>query len=171
MRIQFQVPADAAYAGRVTGVLSWLYLRRYAYVGVALVVIGLVGAAVFELSGRSKSPVVALWTALIVAGVLSLLFVPWVQRTNRRRAGGQAVEGSYDITDERVMMRSGTESHSIAWKEVTGLAEVRDFWVLFVGRTPATVIPQEFMSPEEIETLRAFLIARGRNSADEPPAG
>jgi hypothetical protein len=171
MRIQFQVPADADYAGRVTNVLSWLYLRRYAYVGAALVVIGLVGAAVFALSGRSGSPVVSLWTAMIVAGVLSLLFVPWVQRADRRRSAGLAVEGSYDITDERVMMHSGGERHRIAWTEVTGVSEVRDFWVLFVGRTPATVIPQDFMSAEERQTLQAFLIARAGKGADQPPAG
>jgi hypothetical protein len=161
VHIQFEVPADPAYAGRVTNVLSGLYLRKYAYIGAGLVAIGAIGIAGFALKGSSGNPAVSFFIAMVVAGVLSLLFVPWVQYSNRRRSTGNAVEGSYDITDESVRMRSGTESHAIAWDEVTGVTEAHDFWILFIGRTPATVIPREFMSAGDAQELERFLTARG----------
>jgi uncharacterized membrane protein len=160
VRIQFGVPADPAYADRVTGVLSSVYLSKYSYIGGAMAGIGAVGSAAFWLRDDSGGPLVSLFTAMIVVGVLFLLFGPWVRYTNRRRSGGLAVEGTYDITAASVSMTSGEEHHTIDWADVTGVTEVRGFWVLFVGRTPATVIPQEFMSPEEAEALRIFIAAR-----------
>jgi hypothetical protein len=35
--------------------------------------------------------------------------------------------------------------------------ETPDFWVVYVGRVPATVIPRTFMSAEDDATLKAFL--------------
>jgi hypothetical protein len=58
-------------------------------------------------------------------------------------------------------MRSGTESGGIAWDGVTRVAETPEFWIVFVGRMPATVIPRAFMSAGDAETLRAFLVEHG----------
>jgi hypothetical protein len=161
VRIQFDVPADPAYAARVAHVLSEVYLRKYRYIGFGLVAVGLIGLALplpHSDSGNGATPI---FTTIIVVGVLSLLFPFWVRYSARRRSGGLAVEGSYEITDDNVMMRSGTESGGIAWEGVTKVTEAPGFWLLYVGRVPYTVIPHEFMSEEEQRTLREFLVELG----------
>jgi uncharacterized membrane protein len=157
VHIQFEVAADPAYAGRVANVLSSLYLRKYSYIGAGLVVVGLIGLAVSQGHGNS----VPVFTAMTVIGVLSVLFPPWVRYSARRRSSGLAVDGSYDITDENIMMRSGSETHGIAWDGVTRVTETPEFWIIYVGRIAATVIPLGFISPEQAQTLRAFLVERG----------
>lgn len=161
MRITFDVPADPAYAGRVATVLSGLYLRKYVYIGAVLVAVGLVGVAVGVLSGNGGGRAVPVFTAMLVVGVLSLLFPVWVRFSTRRRSSGLAVDGGYDITDENIMMRSGTESDGIAWDGVTRVTETPAFWIVYVGKIPSTVIPREFMSAEQEQTLRAFMVDRG----------
>ena len=156
MHIRFDVPADPAYPGRVAAVLSGLQLRKYGYIGAALVAVGALGlAGSREVSwGDRISPVCV---AMVVGGLLSLLYPPWVRYTARRKSSGYAVEGGYEITDDNIMMRSGTETGGIAWDGVTRVAETREFWIVFVGRMPATVIPRRFMTAEDTETLGRFL--------------
>ena len=157
MQIRFAVPADPAYPARVAAALAAARLRRFGYIGAALAAIGVVGWIASQASARFAS----LWTALIVAGVLSMLYAPWVRWRARRRSGGYAVEGGYDIDDRNIMMRSGSESGGIAWDGVTRVTETPDFWIVYVGRMPATVIPRWLMSAEDAGTLRAFLTERG----------
>ena len=59
------------------------------------------------------------------------------------------------------MMRSGSESGGIAWEGVAQVRDAGDFWVVYVGRMPATVIPRWLMSAEDAETLRAYMTERG----------
>jgi hypothetical protein len=161
VQIRFDVPADPAYAARVANVLSDVYLRKYRYIGLGLVAVGLVGMMVPLPHSDSGNGAVPIFTTIIVVGVLSLLFPLWVRYSARRRSDGLAVDGAYDITDDNVMMRSGTESGGIAWEGVTRVTETREFWILYAGKTPYTVIPREFMSAEEQRTLREFLVERG----------
>jgi YcxB-like protein len=160
VHIRFDVPADPAYPGRVAAVLSGVQLRKYGYVGAALVAGGAIGLAIVrEVSwGARISP---LCIGMVVAGVLSLLYSPWVRFNARRRSSGYAVEGGYDITEDNIMMRSGSETGGIAWDGVTQVLDTADFWIVYVGRHPATVIPRGFMSSEDAETLRSFLSGRG----------
>ncbi len=58
-------------------------------------------------------------------------------------------------------MRSGTEFSDIAWDGVGKVLDTPGFWIVYVGRMPATVIPRELMSAEDIETLRDFMVNRG----------
>ncbi|MGW5556977.1 YcxB family protein [Micromonospora sp. NPDC003944] len=160
MHIRFDVPADPAYPGRVAAALGSVRLRRFGYIGAALTVVGVVGLVVSRGFGWGERSA-PLWTALVVAGVLSMLYRPWVLARARRRSGDYAVEGAYDITDDNIMMRSGSESGGIAWDGVAQVRDVQDFWVVYVGRMPATVIPRWLMSPEEAETLRAHMAERG----------
>ncbi|MBM0276602.1 YcxB family protein [Micromonospora tarensis] len=160
MQIRFGVPADPAYPGRVAAALARVRLRRYGYVGAVLAVLGVVGLAVSRGSGWGERAA-PLWTALIVGGLLSMLYLPWVRMRARRRSGRYAVEGGYDITDDNIMMRSGSESGGIAWDGVTRVRDTPDFWIVYVGPMPATVIPRWLMSAEDAETLRAFLAERG----------
>ncbi|MGV9212197.1 YcxB family protein [Micromonospora sp. RB23] len=160
MRIRFAVPADPAYPARVAATLAGVRLRRFSYIGAVLVA---VGAVLLVLSrvlgwGERASP---LWLAFSVGGVLSMLYLPWVRSRARRRSGDYAVEGAYEITDDNIMMRSGSESGGIAWDGVAQVQDTPDFWIVFVGRMPATVIPRWLMSAEDAETLRAFMTARG----------
>lgn len=160
MHIRFDVPADPTYPGRVAAALSSVRLRKYGYIGAVLAAVGAIG---FALSrgfgwGDKLSP---LYLAMVVGGLLSMLYSPWVRMRARRRSSRYAVEGAYDITDDNIMMRSGSESGGIAWD---GVAQVRDtagFWIVYVGRMPATVIPRSLMSAEDAETLRAFMAERG----------
>lgn len=161
MQIRFDVPADPAYAARVAKVLSDVYLRKYRYIGFGLVAVGLLGLLIPLPHSGSGSGATPTFTTIIVVGVLSLLFPLWVRYSARRRSDGLAVDGAYDITDDNVMMRSGSETGGIAWEGVTRVTESPGFWVLYVGKVPYTVIPQEFMSAGEQETLRAFLVERG----------
>ncbi|MEU8071103.1 YcxB family protein [Micromonospora sp. NPDC049151] len=156
MQIRFAVPADPAYPARVAAALAAARLRRFGYIGAALAAIGVIGWIASQASARFAS----LWTALIVAGVLSMLYAPWVRWRARRRSGGYAVEGGYDIDETNIMMRSGSESGGIAWDGVTRVTETPDFWIVYVGRMPATVIPRWLMSAEQAETLRAFMDGR-----------
>ncbi|MDW3847732.1 YcxB family protein [Micromonospora sp. BRA006-A] len=156
MQIRFAVPADPAYPARVAAALAAARLRRFGYIGAALAAIGVVGWIASQASARFAS----LWTALIVAGVLSMLYAPWVRWRARRRSGGYAVEGGYDIDDRNIMMRSGSESGGIAWDGVTRVTETPDFWIVYVGRMPATVIPRWLMSAEDAGTLHAFMTER-----------
>jgi hypothetical protein len=160
VRIRFDVPADPAYPGRVAAALGGVRLRRYSYIGAVLAVVGAIGIAVSRVVdwGERISP---LCTAMVMGGLLSTLYSPWVRFNARRRSGGYAVEGAYDITDDNIMMRSGTESGGIAWDGVTRVADAAEFWIVYVGRMPATVIPRRFMSPEDAQTLRTFLAERG----------
>jgi hypothetical protein len=160
VHIRFDVPADPAYPGRVAAALSSVRLRKYGYIGAVLAVVGGIAFAVsrgFAWGDRISS----LYMAMIVGGLLSMLYAPWVRLRARRRSGRYAVEGAYDITDDNIKMRSGSESGGIAWD---GVAEVRDtpeFWIVYVGPVPATVIPRRLMSAEDAETLRAFMAKRG----------
>ncbi|MEU6202528.1 YcxB family protein [Micromonospora musae] len=160
MQIRFDVPADPAYPGRVAAALSSVRLRRYGYIGAVLAVVGAIGLAVSQGSARGDR-IVPLFTALVVAGVLSMLYSPFVRWRARRRSGQYAVAGAYDITDDNIMMRSGSESGGIAWDGVAQVKTTPDFWVVYVGRMPATVIPRRLMSAEDAETLRAFMARRG----------
>ncbi|MBM7078227.1 YcxB family protein [Micromonospora humida] len=156
MHIRFDVPADPAYPGRVAAALSSVRLRRFTLIGAALAAAGAAGLLV-SWGGRLSS----LWLVLLVGGLLSMLYAPWVRWRARRRSDDYAVEGGYDITDDNIMMRSGSESGGIAWDGVAQVREAGDFWIVYVGRMPATVIPRWLMSPGDAETLRAFMAARG----------
>ncbi|MGC5664732.1 YcxB family protein [Micromonospora sp. WMMD723] len=156
MHIRFDVPADPAYPGRVAAALSSVRLRRFTLIGAALAAAGAAGLLV-SWGGRLSS----LWLVLLVGGLLSMLYAPWVRWRARRRSDDYAVEGGYDITDDNIMMRSGSESGGIAWDGVARVREAGDFWIVYVGRMPATVIPRWLMSPGDAETLRAFMAARG----------
>ncbi|WP_326560102.1 YcxB family protein [Micromonospora sp. NBC_01796] len=160
MHIRFDVPADPAYPGRVAAALSGARLRKHTYIGALLAAVGAIGLAVSQgfAWGDKISP---LCTALVVAGLLSMLYLPWVRLRARRRSGGYAVEGAYDITDDNIMMRSGSESGGIAWDGVARVSDTPEFWIVYVGRMPATVIPRRLMSAEDAETLRAYMAERG----------
>ncbi|MBE1490886.1 YcxB family protein [Plantactinospora soyae] len=160
MHIRFDVPADPAYPGRVAGVLSGARLRRYGYIGAVLAAVGAIGLAVSQgfAGGDRISP---LFVAMIVSGLLSMLYSPWVRLRARRRSSRYAVEGAYDITDDNIMMRSGSESGGIAWDGVSQVRDTPEFWIVYVGRMPATVIPRRLMSAEDAETLRAYMAERG----------
>lgn len=160
MHIRFDIPADPAYPGRVAAVLSRVRLRKYAYIGAALAATGLLGYAASRGSGWGEwiSP---LWISMVTAGVLATLFGPWVRLRARRRSSQYAVEGGYEITDDNIMMRSGSESSGIAWDGVARVGETPEFWIVYVGRMPATVIPRWLMSPDDAETLRAYMANRG----------
>ncbi|MET8040364.1 YcxB family protein [Micromonospora sp. NPDC005215] len=159
MHISFDVPADPAYPGRVAAALSRVRLRRYTYIGAVLAAVGAIGLAVSRGSARADQ-ISPLCMAMVVAGLLSMLYSPWVRWRARRRSSGYAVEGAYDITDDNIMMRSGSQSSGIAWDGVAQVKDTPEFWIVFVGRMPATVIPRRLMSPEDAETLRAYLVKR-----------
>ncbi|RLK24871.1 YcxB-like protein [Micromonospora sp. M71_S20] len=121
------------------------------------------GAIAFAVSrgfawGEKISP---LCMAIVAAGVLSMLYSPWVRLRARRRSSHYAVEGAYDITDDNIMMCSGSESGGIAWDGVTQVGDTPEFWIVYVGRMPATVIPRRLMSAEDAETLRTYMAKRG----------
>ncbi|MEV6709567.1 YcxB family protein [Micromonospora wenchangensis] len=156
MHIRFDVPADPAYPGRVAAALSSVRLRRFTLIGAALAAAGAAGLLV-SWGGRLSS----LWLVLLVGGLLSMLYAPWVRWRARRRSDDYAVEGGYDITDDNIMMRSGSESGGIAWDGVARVREAGDFWIVYVGRMPATVIPRWLMPAEDAATLHAFMTARG----------
>jgi hypothetical protein len=163
VHIRFDVPADPAYPGRVAAVLSRIRLRRYGYIGAALLVVGAIGLAVSQGSDRGEQ-ILPLWTAMVVSGLLSMAYSPWVRYRARHRSSRYAVEGSYEITDDNIMMRSGTESSGIAWDGVARVADTPEFWIVYVGRMPATVIPRRFMSAGDAEMLGAFMAGRGLTS-------
>ena len=161
VHIRFDVPADPAYPGRVAAALGGVRLRRYGYVGALLAAGGAIG---FTASrgfawGEQISP---LWIAMIGGGLLLMLYWPWVRLRARRRSSRYAVEGAYDITDDNIMMRSGSESGGIAWDGVAEVRDTTDFWIVYVDRMPATVIPRWLMSAEDAETLRAYMANRGQ---------
>ncbi len=163
VHIRFDVPADPAYPGRVAAVLSRIRLRKYGYIGAALLVVGAIGLAVSRGFDRGDQ-FLPLWTTIVVTGVLSMAYPPWVRFRARRRSGRYAVEGSYEITDDNIMMRSGTESSGIAWDGVAQVADTPEFWIVYVGRMPATVIPRRLMSAGDAETLGTFMAGRGLTS-------
>jgi len=163
VHIRFDVPADPAYPGRVAAVLSRIRLRKYGLIGAVLLVAGAIGLVVSQGSERGEQ-FLALWTAMVVSGLLSMAYSPWVRFRARRRSSRYAVEGSYEITDDNIMMRSGTESGGIAWDGVAQVAETPEFWIVYVGRLPATVIPRRFMSAGDAETLGTFMAGRGLTS-------
>ncbi|MEU7868769.1 YcxB family protein [Dactylosporangium sp. NPDC049140] len=160
MQIRFDVPADPGYPGRVAAVLSAVRLRKFTVIGAWLLGLGVAGLALARVAGWGE-PLESLYYALIIAGVLSMLYAPWVRFKAKRQSGKYAVEGGYDITDDNIMMTSGSESGGIAWDGVSRVAETPEFWIVYVGRIPATVIPKNLMSAAEAETLRAFMDERG----------
>jgi hypothetical protein len=160
VHIRFDVPADPAYPGRVAAALSSVRLRKYGYIGALLAAIGAIGIAVSQgfAWGNQLSP---LYKAMVLGGLLSMLYSPWVRLRARRRSSRYAVEGAYDITDDNILMRSGLESGGIAWDGVSQVRDTREFWIVYVGPMPATVIPRRLMSAEDAETLRAYMAKRG----------
>lgn len=160
MHIRFDVPADPAYPGRVAAVLGSVGLRKYGYVGAVLTAVGAIGLAV-SLGFGWGDQIAPLYIAMVVGGLLAVLYSPLVRLRARRRSNRYAVEGGYDITDDNIMMRSGTESGGIAWDGVTQVTETPEFWIVYVGRMPATVIPRRLMSVADAQTLRTFLAERG----------
>ncbi|MEH1163771.1 YcxB family protein [Micromonospora sp. CPCC 205539] len=160
MHIRFDVPADPAYPGRVAAALSSVRLRKYGYIGAVLTAAGAIGFAVSRGLTWGEQ-VSSLCLALVIGGLLSMLYSPWVRLRARRRSSRYAVEGGYDITDDNIMMRSGSESGGIAWDGVTQVRDTPEFWIVYVGKMPATVIPRGLMSVDDAETLRAFIVGRG----------
>ncbi|WP_238016221.1 YcxB family protein [Dactylosporangium sp. AC04546] len=160
MHIRFDVPADPAYAGRVAALMSGLYLRKYRMIGLVLIAFGLLGLYL-PLPGRADYDPSPVFATIIAVGVLSMLFPLWMRYAAKRRAGAMAVDGSYEIDAENIMMRSGTDSHGIAWEGVTRIVETDEFWVVYVDRIAATVIPRRLMAPADEQTLRGFLVQRG----------
>jgi hypothetical protein len=160
VHIHFDVPDDPAYPGRVAAALSRVRLRKYGYIGAVLAAVGAIGLAISRglAWGDNLS---LLCMPLVVGGVLSMLYSPWVRWRARRRSSHYAVEGAYDITDDNIMMRSGSESGGIAWDGVAQVKDTPEFWIVYVGRMPATVIPRRLMSAEDDETLRAYMGKRG----------
>ncbi|MFC0527180.1 YcxB family protein [Phytohabitans kaempferiae] len=160
MRIRFDVPADPAYPGRVAAVLSRARLRRYTAIGAVLMAVAAIGLAVSRAVdwGDRISP---LFYTLALGGLLSMLFPPWVRSRARRRSSRYAVEGGYDITDDNIMMRSGSQSSGIAWDGVARVVDTPEFWIVYVGRMPATVIPRRLMTTEDAKTLETFMAERG----------
>ena len=96
---------------------SSVRLRKYRNIGAVLAAVGAIGFAVSRgfVWGDQISP---LCMAMVVGGLLSMLYSPWVRLRARRRSSRYAVEGAYDITDDNIMMRSGSESGGIAWDGV-----------------------------------------------------
>ncbi|MEU4570227.1 YcxB family protein [Micromonospora sp. NPDC023956] len=160
MRIRFDVPVDPDYPGRVAAALSRARLRRFGQVGAALAAVGAAGIAASRGLGWGEQ-LTPLWIPILAGGVLAVLYAPWARWRARRRSGRYAVDGSYDITDDNIMMRSGAESGGIAWDGVDQVRDTPEFWIVYVRRTPATVIPRALMSAEDAETLRAFMAGRG----------
>lgn len=160
VHIRFDVPADPAYPGRVAAALSRVRLRRYRQVGAALAAVGAVGLAAERAFGWGGQ-LVPLWIPMLVGGVLAMLYAPWARWRARRRSGRYAVDGSYEITDDNIMMRSGAESGGIAWDGVDQVRDTPDFWIVYVRGMPATVIPRYLMSTGDVETLRTFMAGRG----------
>lgn len=105
--VRFDVPADPANPGRVAAALSSVRLREYGYIGAVLAAVGVIGFAASRgyAWGDQTSP---LCMAMVVAGLLSMLYSPWVRLRGRRRSSRYAVEGAYDITKDNIMMRSGS---------------------------------------------------------------
>src|SRR5438309_1928436 len=92
VHIRFEVPADPAYPGRVAAVLSSVRLRKYSYIGAVLAAVGALGLAAlhgFDWGSR-VSP---LFIAMVLGGLLSMLYAPWVRFNARRRSSRYAVEG------------------------------------------------------------------------------
>jgi hypothetical protein len=160
VHIRIDIPADPAYPGRVADALGRVRLRRYTYIGAVLAAVGAIGLAISPaLAWGDKLRLLSM--PLVVGGLLSTLYSPWVRSRARRRSSRYAVEGGYDITDENIMMRSGSESSGIAWDGVAQVKDTPEFWIVYVGRMPATVIPRRLMSAEDAETLRAYMANRG----------
>jgi hypothetical protein len=160
VQIHFDVPADPAYPGRVAAALSSVRLRKYSYIGALLAAVGAIGIAVAQGFGWGDQ-ISLLYRAMLLGGLLSMLYSPWVRLRARRRSSRYAVEGAYDITDDNILMRSGSESSGIAWDGVSQVRDTHEFWIVYVGPMPATVIPRGLMSAEDAETLRAFMAGRG----------
>ncbi|MFF5216499.1 YcxB family protein [Micromonospora sp. NPDC000442] len=160
MQIRFDVPADPAYPGRVAAALSGAQARRYRLIGAVLVAVGVIGFVVSRGFGWGAQTL-SVWMTLGLGGLLAMLYWPWLRWRARRRSSGYAVEGGYDITEDNIMMRSGSESGGIAWDGVTQVRATPEFWIVYVGRMPATVIPRRLISAEDAETLRGFLADRG----------
>jgi hypothetical protein len=167
VHIRFDVPADPAYPGHVAAALSSVRLRKYRDIGAVLAAVGAIGFAASRWFGWGDR-ISPLYLAMVVGGLLSMLYLPWVRWRARRRSGRYAVEGAYDITDDNIMMRSGSESGGIAWDGVTQVRDTPEFWIVYVGRMPATVIPRHLMSVEDAETLRDFMAKRGLLRVGEP---
>jgi hypothetical protein len=160
VHIRFDVPADPAYPGRVADALSRVRLRKYGYIGAVLAAVGAIGLAISRgIAWGDKLSLLCM--PLVVGGLLSMLYSPWVRLRARLRSSRYAVEGAYDITDDNIMMRSGSESGGIAWDGVAQVKDTPEFWVVYVGRMPATVIPRRLMSAADAETLRAYMAKRG----------
>jgi len=157
VHIRFDVPADPAYPSRVAAALTIDQLRKYLYLGAALAATGMAGLAVARSLGWGDQ-IQPLW---LTGGLLAMLYWPWVRLRARRRSSGYAVEGAYEITDDNILMRSGSQSSGIAWDGVDQVKDTPEFWILYVGQMPATVIPRRLMSAEDAETLRAYLTERG----------
>ncbi|ABP53108.1 hypothetical protein Strop_0629 [Salinispora tropica CNB-440] len=160
VHIRFDVPADPAYPSRVAAALTIDQLRKYLYLGAALAATGMAGLAVARSLGWGDQ-IQPLWLTMLTGGLLAMLYWPWVRLRARRRSSGYAVEGAYEITDDNILMRSGSQSSGIAWDGVDQVKDTPEFWILYVGQMPATVIPRRLMSAEDAETLRAYLTERG----------
>jgi hypothetical protein len=160
VRIRFDVPADPEYPGRVAAALSRARQRRYSYIGAVLLALAAIGLAVSRQVDWGDRILLLCFT-LALGGVLSMLYPPWVRLRARRRSSDYAVEGGYDITDDNIIMYSGSESGGIAWDGVARVVDTPEFWIVYVGRMPATVIPRRFMTAEDAETLGTFMTERG----------
>lgn len=130
-----------------------VYLKRK-WIGVVLLYVAallsvLAGAAIgFALTGFLAA----------LGFVLTWMWVRSYQKMQQQgRAYIEALNGSelaVTLADSGVLIANAAGSQRVAWQELGGIAESKDFIILLIDRNPLICLPKSALNTEVIEWLR-----------------
>lgn len=130
-----------------------VYLKRK-WIGVVLLCLAallsvLAGAAIgFALTGFLAA----------LGFVLTWMWVRSYQKLQQQgRAYIEALNGSelsVTLADSGVLIASAAGSQRVAWQQLGGIAESKDFIILLIDRNPLICLPKNILNAEVIEWLR-----------------
>jgi hypothetical protein len=160
MRIEFMVPPDEARQRRMLQAMLGRQWRRMQVVGVVVVLLGAAAFALFLGSGRASMIGVAV--GLMLAGIL-LITLPYrvPGKIMRKNAAVFNQIVSYEITEEEIGTSASLGRSAVRWSAFTSAEESPEFWVLWVGQSPAATIPRAYVPAPAVAQLRGYMVQRG----------
>ncbi len=92
---------------------------------------------------------------------LSAAFAAWsLRRGSRVHAGVQQVV----VAAAGIRTRGSLYSGSVGWEALVKAVETADFFLLYVGKAQAVIVPKRGLSPDQLRQVRAMIAANFRSA-------
>lgn len=149
------VPYDEALLRRTIEYILQPHVKRFRPIGIALVVLGVLMAAL-DVSRY------VLWAPMVVAGVFCAFVVKpmMIGSTVKQQWSGIKADFRLDADEEWVSFSYPAFQSRIRWEAMEKVVETPDAWLLVLGKIQATAVPRSAMTPEQVAEFTALLARR-----------